>query len=105
METGLVPGDFQDREFSFGSNYKEPPKRTPFCKIFIGALEDFMLRVLLVCAVISISIDMGFAEEHERSHGITLILISIAWIEGFAIFVAVFVVASVGSWNDYKKEE
>jgi hypothetical protein len=26
-------------------------------------------------------------------------------IEGFAIFVAVFVVASVGSWNDYKKEE
>jgi hypothetical protein len=28
-----------------------------------------------------------------------------AWIEGFAIFVAVFVVASVGSWNDYKKEE
>lgn len=34
-----------------------------------------------------------------------LILLNIAWIEGFAIFVAVFVVASVGSWNDYKKEE
>lgn len=29
----------------------------------------------------------------------------IAWIEGAAIFIAVFVVATVGSWNDYKKEE
>jgi hypothetical protein len=25
----------------------------------------------------------------------------IAWIEGTAIFIAVFVVAFVGSWNDY----
>jgi hypothetical protein len=31
--------------------------------------------------------------------------ISLAWIEGAAIFIAVFVVAMVGSWNDYKKEE
>ena len=55
-----------------------------------------MLRILLVSACISISVEMGFAKGHERSH---------AWIEGFAIFVAVFVVAMVGSWNDYKKEE
>ena len=54
-----------------------------------------MLRILLVSACISISVEMGFAKGHERSH---------AWIEGFAIFVAVFVVAMVGSWNDYKKE-
>ena len=31
--------------------------------------------------------------------------IIIAWIEGFAIFVAVFIVSMVGSYNDYKKEE
>ena len=29
----------------------------------------------------------------------------IAWVEGFAIFVAVFIVSTIGSWNDYKKEE
>jgi len=29
----------------------------------------------------------------------------IAWIEGTAILVAVFLVAFVGAWNDYKKEE
>lgn len=54
-----------------------------------------MLKLLLVCAVVSISIEVGFAEPSDRSH---------AWIEGFAIFVAVFVVAFVGSWNDYQKE-
>jgi hypothetical protein len=29
----------------------------------------------------------------------------IAWIEGFAIFLGVFVVATVGSWNDWQKEK
>lgn len=56
-----------------------------------------MLRLLLVCACISIAFDLGFAE--DSTHRKT------AWIEGFAIFVAVFIVASVGSYNDYKKEE
>ena len=50
-----------------------------------------------MCAVISISFDMGFAVDNdERSTG---------WIEGAAIFLAVFIVAMVGSWNDYKKQE
>jgi hypothetical protein len=35
--------------------------RTPFYKLFLGALDDFMLKLLLVCAIISISFDMGFA--------------------------------------------
>jgi hypothetical protein len=30
---------------------------------------------------------------------------NIGWIEGFAIFLAVFIVVMVGSYNDYKKEE
>lgn len=29
----------------------------------------------------------------------------LAWIEGFAIFLAVFIVVFVGSYNDYKKED
>jgi magnesium-transporting ATPase (P-type) len=69
LKGGITPVDFEDREAVFGSNYKAPPKRTPFCTLFFGALEDFMLRLLLVCACISISIDVGFADPHERSHG------------------------------------
>lgn len=63
----------------------------------MNALEDFMLRLLLVCAVIAIAFDLGFAVDNEER--------KTAWIEGAAIFLAVFIVASVGSWNDYKKEE
>lgn len=29
----------------------------------------------------------------------------LAWIEGFSIFLAVFIVVMVGSYNDYKKED
>lgn len=54
-----------------------------------------MLKVLIVAACFSITFDMILANDHNRSH---------AWIEGFAIFVAVLIVASVGSFVDWKKE-
>jgi Ca2+ transporting ATPase len=70
------------------------------------AMEDFMLRLLLVCACIDIGFEVGFAEPDDRSHcKLFLFYTLIAWIEGFAIFAAVFIVAFVGSYNDYKKEE
>jgi len=94
-ETGLIPTDFDDRNEQYGSNKKPPRKRTPFYKLFFGALDDFMLKLLLVCACVSIGIEVGFADPGHRSH---------AWIEGTAIFIAVFVVAFVGSYNDYQKE-
>jgi magnesium-transporting ATPase (P-type) len=68
-EGGIDIGEKFNRAEHFGSNYKEPPTRTPYCKFFMGALEDFMLRLLLVCAVISISIEVGFADKGDRSHG------------------------------------
>jgi magnesium-transporting ATPase (P-type) len=65
LERGLNGEDFTERDEHFGSNMREPPKKTPFCKLFIGALEDFMLRILLVCAVLSISFDMGFSDKAD----------------------------------------
>ena len=71
--------------------------------MFIGALNDFMLKFLIVCASIEIAIETGFAEHEEMNTGTyhQLINFFLAWIEGFAIFVGVFIVASVGSWNDW----
>jgi magnesium-transporting ATPase (P-type) len=92
---GLNPTDFDERDARYGSNFKAPPVRTPFCELFMGALDDFMLKILMICAVLSITIEMIFAAEHRNT----------AWIEGFAILVAVMVVSTVGAWNDYKKEE
>lgn len=54
-----------------------------------------MLKVLIVAAVFSITFDMILASPSHRSH---------AWIEGAAIMIAVIIVASVGSFVDWKKE-
>ena len=95
MQFGIKSSDLDQRDFVFGSNYKAPLERTPFCQLLLAALDDFMLKILIVCAFFSIGVDMGFATPEERSH---------AWIEGFAILVAVAVVSLVGAGSDYKKE-
>lgn len=79
----------------FGTNYKEGPVRTPFCQLLIAALDDFMLKILIVCAIFSIVVDMSFATDETRAY---------AWIEGTAILFAVAVVSGVTAWSDYKKE-
>lgn len=58
-------------------------------------MDDLMLKILIVCAVVSTTISMIFEEENR----------SIAWIEGAAILLAVLIVSGVTAWNDYKKEE
>lgn len=61
----------------------------------INALGDFTLKILLVCAVVTIILETATASESKRP---------IAWIDGFAIFIAVFVCTSVTAGNDYQKE-
>lgn len=56
-----------------------------------------MLKLLLVCACVDVGFEVGFAEHNEER--------KTAWIEGFSIFLAVFIVVMVGSYNDYKKED
>jgi hypothetical protein len=63
--------------------------------MWLGALDDLMLKILIVAAVVSMVISMIFEEENKL----------IACIEGGAILVAVLVVSGVTAWNDYKKEE
>ena len=94
-KNGIPIDDFGERDAWYGSNRKEPPKRNSFCKLFLMALDDFMLKVLIVAAIISLIVSMIFEEDHRE----------IAWVEGAAILVAVFVVSFVTAFNDYKKEE
>lgn len=92
IEKGLTGQDFPERTEAFGNNYRPPITAKPFCRILYEALDDFMLKVLLVCAAFSITFDMILATPHEREH---------AWIEGTAIFVAVLVVSGVSSLVDW----
>lgn len=95
LEEGLSGGDFSQRAKAFGDNKKKPLERTGFWALFWLALDDLMLKILIVAAIVSMVISMIFEKEHRGT----------AWIEGAAILVAVFIVSVVTAWNDWKKEE
>jgi len=53
-----------------------------------NALEDLILRILLVAACVDIILSESTCEPEERK---------LAWIDGFAIFVAVVVCSTVAA--------
>jgi P-type E1-E2 ATPase len=64
--------------------------------LFCEALDDFILKILILSACVSIGLEVGLAKPEDRGT---------AWIEGFAILVAVAVCASVAAGNNYQKEK
>jgi magnesium-transporting ATPase (P-type) len=95
LEGGISSNSLDGRNMSFGTHAKPPPERTGFCQMLKDALDDFMLKILIGCAVFQLVIELSTAEPEDLSH---------AWIEGFAILLAVAVVSLVGAGSDYKKE-
>jgi len=70
LERGITPVDLDKRLAQFGTNRKEPPERTPYWEFFKKAIDDFMLKLLLVCACVDIGFEVGFAEhDDERKTG------------------------------------
>ena len=94
---GISANSLNIRESIFGTNYKEPPPRTGYCTMVCEALEDTLLRLLLVAAIFSIAVECGFSANDPEK-------LQVAWIEGFAILVAVATVSNVSAWSDYQKE-
>lgn len=58
------------------------------------AFEDLILRILFVAGIVTIAINLWAEEDHRGT----------AWIEGFAILIAVALVVIVTAVNDLKKE-
>jgi len=87
-----------EREIYFGSNMREDLKAQSCCSMLLVALDDLMLKLLIVCSIVSIAAEMTLAWQSEPCE------LPIAWIDGFAIMVAVILVSGVGSTVDYKKE-
>lgn len=69
MKTGLTGHDFEKRTEQFGDNMSDPLVAKTFCSLFLGALDDFMLKVLMVASVFSICLDMLLASPEARGHG------------------------------------
>lgn len=58
----------QRTEF-FGNNYREPMKAKGFCTIYLEALNDFMLKVLIVAATGSLIFEYIGADPEDYGHG------------------------------------
>lgn len=93
-ERGIDPDTKPDRDLYFGSNAKEKPPRTTFFELLCEQLEDFMLRLLLVCAAFALVTELVFYPDHRAT----------GWIDGTCIFLAVAIVSTFGAASDYNKE-
>lgn len=69
MATGIEGDSFPARTEQFGNNYREPLKAKSFCKIFFEALDDFMLKVLIVAATGSLIFEYIGADPEDYGHG------------------------------------
>ena len=96
LKTELRVGirSIDNRENDFGSNRVFIEPVPPFCSYVYEALEDLMIRILIVAAVIQIVLGVTPLSEDPSKD----------WIDGFSIIIAVLVVTIVGSVTNYQKE-
>ena len=82
-----------NRENDFGSNKVFIEPVPPFCSYVTEALDDLMIRILIVSAVVQIVLGITLSDDPSKD-----------WIDGFSVIIAVLVVTLVGSVTNYQKE-
>ena len=85
--------DLKWREDKWGNNHLPPEKENSILAHIIECFEDPTLRVLLAASIVSLII--GVAKDGIKT----------GWIEGTAIFFAVFLVVSISSYMNYQETE
>lgn len=95
MENGINSGSIEARAAKYGTNEREKIIIKTFCQLACEALNDYMLIIMCIAGVANIIINMITEKDHRET----------AWIEGFAILLAVAIVVIVQAVNDLKKEK
>ena len=85
--------DLEWREKKWGNNHLPPEEENSILQHIIDCFEDATLKVLLVASIVSLIIGIG-----KDGWGT-------GWIEGTAIFAAVFIVVSISSYMNYNEKE
>ena len=95
LKTDSVKGirNTKGREEVYGSNKVFVEPVPPFCSYVWEALDDLMIRILVVCAIVSIILGCTLSDDPSKD-----------WIDGVSIVVAVLVVVLVSSITNYQKE-
>jgi Ca2+ transporting ATPase len=105
-----IKGDADDiarRVRAFGKNEIPPKPSKSIFRLAFEALQDTTLILLMICAVVSIGLSFYHpsSEIEEDVRDTTTDIGNLEWIEGVAIAIAVIVVVSVSSFNDWRKEK
>lgn len=89
--TGLTESQAIHQRNVFGTNqFPESPQST-YLELLFDALQDPTLLILLAAA--SVSLGIGAYQDPEEG-----------WLDGVAIFIAVFLVSNISAGNDYSKQ-
>jgi magnesium-transporting ATPase (P-type) len=90
-EIGLTHEQVERQRATFGENQFPESPMDSFLSLLFAAFQDTTLLILLAAAAVSLII--GGVEDPAGG-----------WIEGVAIFIAVFLVANISAGNDYTKQ-
>ncbi len=91
MNTGLTESQVLALRQRFGDNSFPESPMDSYLSLLFGALTDTTLLILIAAATVSLIIGVIT----EPDHG---------WIEGAAIFIAIFLVSNISAGNDYTKQ-
>jgi magnesium-transporting ATPase (P-type) len=92
---GISSDSIDSRTLAYGSNRKAVKILKSAIQLFIEACDDFTLKILIVAAIVSIIVEMIMEKDHRAT----------AWIEGFAILLAVFISSFITTVNNYQKQK
>eukprot|EP00929_Paragymnodinium_shiwhaense_P040265 TRINITY_DN21039_c0_g1_i2.p1 TRINITY_DN21039_c0_g1~~TRINITY_DN21039_c0_g1_i2.p1 ORF type:complete len:818 (+),score=232.90 TRINITY_DN21039_c0_g1_i2:111-2564(+) len=90
LATGIDPATVRSRQSYFGNNLPARVGAKSYWKYLRGALEDNTLRLLIVCAILSILIAVTAERERELS-----------WLDGVAILGTVAVVCNIQALQNW----
>lgn len=96
IKTSTVPA----RRMAFGENAIPDRRLLTFCELIFAALQDFTLILLLVSGTIQLL--LGYIPQTASSCDVYPS--AHAWVEPFAIYMAVVVVCLVAAGTDYGKQ-
>ena len=90
-ENGISSTEYRENDFGSNKVFVEPVP--PFCAYVWEALEDLMIRILIIAAIVQIVLGATLSDDPEKD-----------WIDGLSIIIAVLVVVCVGSITNWQKE-